>query len=105
MRVGCEGIERGLAALRPRPPLAAATARLRPPPGSLLAQPEPTPLPTHPRSLTLTHLSPHTHTHTHTYPALWLSTYLVKQVSTRTRVLVLLDVLKTRVFGRDTSLF
>ena len=46
----------------------------------------------------------------HTYTlsplsALWLSTYLVKQVSTRTRVLVLVDVLKTRVFGRDTSLF
>jgi NADH:ubiquinone reductase (non-electrogenic) len=37
--------------------------------------------------------------------ALWLSTYLVKQVSTRTRVLVLFDQVKTRVFGRDISRF
>jgi NADH:ubiquinone reductase (non-electrogenic) len=36
---------------------------------------------------------------------LWRSVYAVKQVSTRTRVLVLFDWLKTRVFGRDLSLF
>jgi NADH:ubiquinone reductase (non-electrogenic) len=36
---------------------------------------------------------------------LWRSVYAVKQVSTRTRVLVLFDWVKTRVFGRDTSLF
>lgn len=35
---------------------------------------------------------------------LWSSTYLVKQVSTRNRVLILFDWIKTRVFGRDLSL-
>jgi len=36
---------------------------------------------------------------------LWRSVYLTKQVSTRNRVLVLFDWIKTQVFGRDTSLF
>jgi NADH dehydrogenase FAD-containing subunit len=36
---------------------------------------------------------------------LWRSVYLVKQVSTRNRVLVLNDWLRTRVFGRDISRF
>ena len=34
---------------------------------------------------------------------LWKSVYLVKQVSTRTRILVLFDYLKTWLFGRDLS--
>jgi NADH dehydrogenase FAD-containing subunit len=34
---------------------------------------------------------------------LWRSVYLVKQVSTRTRFLVLFDWIKSRVFGRDIS--
>ena len=34
---------------------------------------------------------------------LWRSGYVVKQVSTRTRVLVLFDWLKTKVFGRDVT--
>ena len=34
---------------------------------------------------------------------LWRSVYVVKQVSTRTRVLVLFDWLKTKVFGRDVT--
>eukprot|EP01041_Mallomonas_annulata_P002647 gene2647-5197_t len=34
---------------------------------------------------------------------LWRSVYLVKQVSTRTRVLVLFDFIKTKVFGRDLT--
>lgn len=36
---------------------------------------------------------------------LWLSTYAVKQVATRNRVLVLFDWFKTRAFGRDLSQF
>ena len=36
---------------------------------------------------------------------LWRSVYLVKQVSTRNRILVLLDWWKTRFFGRDISRF
>lgn len=36
---------------------------------------------------------------------LWLSTYAVKQVDTRNRVLVLFDWFKTKVFGRDLSQF
>ena len=34
---------------------------------------------------------------------LWRSVYLVKQVSTRNRLLVLFDWMKTQVFGRDIS--
>ncbi len=34
---------------------------------------------------------------------LWRSVYIVKQVSTRNRVLVLLDWMKSQVFGRDIS--
>jgi NADH dehydrogenase FAD-containing subunit len=34
---------------------------------------------------------------------LWKSVYLVKQVSTRTRMLVLFDYLKTKFFGRDVT--
>jgi NADH dehydrogenase FAD-containing subunit len=34
---------------------------------------------------------------------LWRSVYLVKQVSTRTRVLVLFDFIKTKIFGRDLT--
>ena len=34
---------------------------------------------------------------------LWRSVYIVKQVSLRTRVLVLFDVLKTTLFGRDVT--
>jgi NADH dehydrogenase FAD-containing subunit len=34
---------------------------------------------------------------------LWRSVYVVKQVSTRTRILVLFDWLKTKVFGRDVT--
>eukprot|EP00892_Ulva_mutabilis_P004213 jgi/Ulvmu1/2163/UM013_0006.1 len=36
---------------------------------------------------------------------LWRSVYITKQVSMRNRVLILFDWLKTRVFGRDISLF
>jgi len=36
---------------------------------------------------------------------LWQSVYATKQVSFRSRVLVLFDWLKTRVFGRDLSQF
>lgn len=36
---------------------------------------------------------------------LWRSVYITKQVSLRNRVLILFDWLKTRVFGRDTSMF
>ena len=36
---------------------------------------------------------------------LWRSVYITKQVSTRNRVLILFDWIKTRVFGRDLSLF
>jgi len=36
---------------------------------------------------------------------LWKSVYVTKQVSFRNRVLILFDWLKTRVFGRDTSIF
>lgn len=36
---------------------------------------------------------------------LWRSVYITKQVSFRNRVLILFDWLKTRVFGRDTSMF
>ena len=34
---------------------------------------------------------------------LWRSVYLVKQVSARTRFLVLFDFIKTKIFGRDFS--
>ena len=34
---------------------------------------------------------------------IWRSVYLVKQVSTRTRLLVLFDFLKSALFGRDTT--
>lgn len=34
---------------------------------------------------------------------LWRSVYLVKQVSTRTRFLVLIDYIKSQIFGRDIS--
>ena len=34
---------------------------------------------------------------------LWRSVYLTKQVSARNRFLILIDWLKTRVFGRDIS--
>ena len=34
---------------------------------------------------------------------LWRSVYVVKQVSTRTRLLVLFDWLKSRLFGRDAT--
>mmetsp|Transcript_9111 Transcript_9111/g.13589 ORF Transcript_9111/g.13589 Transcript_9111/m.13589 type:complete len:125 (+) Transcript_9111:841-1215(+) len=34
---------------------------------------------------------------------LWRSVYLVKQVSTRTRLLVLLDFIKSKVLGRDLT--
>jgi len=34
---------------------------------------------------------------------LWRSVYLTKQVSVRTRVLVLFDWLKTQLFGRDVT--
>ena len=34
---------------------------------------------------------------------LWRSVYVVKQVSPRTRVLVLFDWVKTQVFGRDVT--
>ena len=34
---------------------------------------------------------------------LWRSVYIVKQVSLRTRILVLFDVLKTTLFGRDVT--
>ncbi len=36
---------------------------------------------------------------------LWRSVYITKQVSTRNRVLILLDWIKTRAFGRDLSVF
>jgi NADH:ubiquinone reductase (non-electrogenic) len=36
---------------------------------------------------------------------LWRSVYITKQVSFRNRVLILFDWLKTRVFGRDLSMF
>ncbi|GFR51585.1 hypothetical protein Agub_g14006 [Astrephomene gubernaculifera] len=36
---------------------------------------------------------------------LWKSVYITKQVSFRNRVLILFDWMKTRVFGRDISLF
>ena len=36
---------------------------------------------------------------------LWKSVYVTKQVSFRNRVLILFDWMKTRVFGRDTSIF
>ena len=36
---------------------------------------------------------------------LWRSVYITKQVSMRNRVLILFDWLKSRVFGRDISLF
>ncbi len=36
---------------------------------------------------------------------LWVSTYAVKQVATRNRILVLFDWFKTKVFGRDVSQF
>lgn len=36
---------------------------------------------------------------------LWRSVYLTKQVSTRNRVLILLNWTMTRIFGRDLSLF
>jgi NADH dehydrogenase FAD-containing subunit len=36
---------------------------------------------------------------------LWRSVYITKQVSTRNRVLILFDWLKTRLFGRDLSQF
>lgn len=36
---------------------------------------------------------------------LWASTYAVKQVATRNRILVLFDWFKTKVFGRDVSQF
>lgn len=36
---------------------------------------------------------------------LWRSVYITKQVSFRNRVLILFDWVKTRMFGRDTSLF
>ncbi|MEW5296877.1 MAG: hypothetical protein WDW36_000124 [Sanguina aurantia] len=36
---------------------------------------------------------------------LWRSVYITKQVSFRNRVLILFDWLKTKVFGRDLSLF
>jgi len=34
---------------------------------------------------------------------LWRSVYLVKQVSTRTRFLVLADFIKSKLFGRDLT--
>ena len=34
---------------------------------------------------------------------LWRSVYVVKQVSPRTRFLVLFDWLKTKIFGRDVT--
>ena len=34
---------------------------------------------------------------------LWRSVYIVKQVSTRTRFLVLFDFMKTKIFGRDLT--
>ena len=34
---------------------------------------------------------------------LWRSVYLVKQVSVRTRLLVLFDFLKSEWFGKDTT--
>ena len=34
---------------------------------------------------------------------LWRSVYVVKQVSTRTRLLVLFDYLKSKLFGRDLT--
>ena len=34
---------------------------------------------------------------------LWKSVYVAKQVSTRTRVLVFFDFVKTAIFGRDLS--
>jgi NADH:ubiquinone reductase (non-electrogenic) len=37
--------------------------------------------------------------------ALWRSVYAVKQVDARSRVLVLIDYLKTRIWGRDISQF
>ncbi|CAL5221410.1 g3596 [Coccomyxa viridis] len=36
---------------------------------------------------------------------LWRSVYVTKQVSTRNRVLILFDWVKTRIFGRDLSVF
>jgi len=36
---------------------------------------------------------------------LWRSVYIVKQVSLRNRVLILFDWVKTKVFGRDLSMF
>ena len=36
---------------------------------------------------------------------LWRSVYITKQVSIRNRILILFDWLKSRVFGRDISLF
>jgi len=34
---------------------------------------------------------------------LWRSVYVVKQVSTKTRLLVLFDWFKTKIFGRDVT--
>ena len=34
---------------------------------------------------------------------LWKSVYLVKQVSSRTRMLILFDYMKVQIFGRDVS--
>mmetsp|Transcript_24638 Transcript_24638/g.68568 ORF Transcript_24638/g.68568 Transcript_24638/m.68568 type:complete len:102 (-) Transcript_24638:325-630(-) len=36
---------------------------------------------------------------------LWRSVYITKQVSFRNRVLILFDWMKTKVFGRDLSMF
>lgn len=36
---------------------------------------------------------------------LWRSVYIVKQVSTKTRILVLFDWFKTKIFGRDVTRF
>lgn len=36
---------------------------------------------------------------------LWLSAYATKQVNTRSRILVLFDVAKARIWGRDLSQF
>ena len=35
----------------------------------------------------------------------WRSVYLMKQASTRNRILVFIDWVKTRLFGRDISSF
>ncbi|CAL8468561.1 g8101 [Coccomyxa elongata] len=36
---------------------------------------------------------------------LWRSVYITKQVSTRNRILILFDWVKTRIFGRDLSIY